>query len=114
MFRNYEIVEKIPTTITALVTKLAEHRDSITKADIHNEQSLQNCMGAFEEVNSLCKSVYQGFSRLRADFQLGVINQAFYVDRLKPIKDLLLESGEMLTNPNLKAPVIAKELLKWF
>jgi hypothetical protein len=114
MFRNFEVVERIPTTIHALKTKMAEHKNYIQKADLHNQESLQDCVDAFDEVNSLCKSVYEGFSALRADYQLGVINQAFFVDRLRPIKDLLLDSGEMITNPNLKAQAIAKELKKWF
>jgi hypothetical protein len=110
--------DAIPIITERLKLRFSEHKaainDLVEKANVEDQQALEHCTNLFTDVNDLCKSLYQSFCSLRADYNTGKINLARYRGHLQPIKSLLVERDEPIKNENLHLEDIVEELQKHF
>lgn len=99
-------------TVETLQQKLKNHKETLIKAV--KEDSLEDLQTEVDEVSDICKSVFTQFTDLRNDFSSGKINLVRYKDHLSKLNNLLTETDEKISFPDLHAEEIAKELKRFF
>jgi hypothetical protein len=101
-------------TIHSLRKTFNEHENALLKADVNDTDSLQKCVDVYEDVNELCKSVYNQYLFMKGDFQSGKINQAHYVNKLSEIRDLLTQRENKIVNKFLHTDELVTEIKRFF
>jgi|GEM_PF-2083688 len=103
--------DTLGTTVAKLKKKHAEHKDELVKAI--REGDLHSMGEVLSEMDVLAKSTFESFSMLKSDYDRGRITLSRYLPHLKNLKSLLTDVDEKITNPHLKAHLIAGEIERY-
>lgn len=110
--------EALPVMIQRLNNRLHQQNEEITslviqKADVKDPSVIKKSEDLQTDVDDLCSSIFNQFEILKSDYEKGALTLVWYKEYLKDLKNLLVNRDEPLTNKNLKAETIAKEISRY-
>lgn len=98
------------------IKAIKEHHSNILEKGATNEtptEFIESVVLDQKAVNTLSREVQLQYDQLKSDFENNRINQAFYVDHLKKLKEFLTNRGNTFDNKHLDTSSIAVEIQRF-
>ena len=108
----------LPVTIQNLNNKLQEQKEEVTsltirKANVSDPSVIRKSEEIQTDIDDLCTNIFNQFNILKSDYEKGAVTLVWYKEYLKDLKNLLVDREEPLSNKNLKAELLAKEISRY-